>query len=76
MSRLVAIHFDGDVTAEELRQALEPAGFVVRVEAGRMVASRVPAFLRRDPEPVKPSNVVPLVAPLSRAGNRPGARRA
>ena len=50
MSRLVPIFFDGEHAAEEVRHILEPAGFIVRAEGGRLVAMRVPKFLRNVPE--------------------------
>lgn len=69
---LVPLYFDGDVTAGELREALTAGGFHVRVDAaGRMVASRIPAFLRRESPAL--ADVIPIIAPLIRPK---GARRA
>lgn len=60
--KLCPIFFDGDVGAEELREIFEGAGYHVRSDVhGRLVASRIPSFVRRDPKPAKaPTNVVPI----------------
>lgn len=51
---MVPIYFDGDMAAQEVKGILEPAGFIVRAENGRLVASRIPPFLRV----VEPSGAV------------------
>lgn len=57
----IPIYFDGEIGAEELRAVLEAGGLHVRTRDGVLVASRIPPFVRRDPEPAKaPANVVPI----------------
>ena len=70
MRTLIPIYFDGEITTEEARQIFEQAGYHVRSDpaSGHLIASRIPAFLRKvDPRPT-PANVV-------RLDRRPGVRR-
>ena len=69
--KLIPIFFDGEITTEEARQIFERAGYHVRADpvSGRLVASRIPAFLRKAPAQEADSNVVRLSRKL-------GARRA
>lgn len=50
---LIPIYFEGDIPAQDIHDLFVQAGYAVRVDgAGRMVASRVPAFLKRDADNV------------------------
>lgn len=46
---LIPIYFEGTICAQDVADLFTQAGYHVKVDsAGRMVASRVPAFLKRD----------------------------
>lgn len=50
---LIPIYFEGNIPAQEVHDLFVQAGYAVRCDsAGRMVASRVPAFLKRDADGV------------------------
>ena len=56
--KLIPIYLDGEIPVIEIARMLADAGYHLRTDtAGRMVASRVPTFLRHD-EPI--ANVVPM----------------
>lgn len=44
----VPIFLDGNLTVDEIAAIFSAAGYMVTTEDGRLVARRVPAFLRRD----------------------------
>lgn len=50
---LFPIFFEGTICQQDIADLFTAAGYCVRVDsAGRMVASRVPAFLKRDSDNV------------------------
>ena len=56
--KLFPIYIDGEIALIELARIFSDAGYALRTDAGgRVVAHRVPAFLRKD-EPA--ANVVPM----------------
>lgn len=72
--KTIPIYFDGEIGAEELRTVLEAGGLHVRTLGGRLVASRIPPFLRREATQAQApaSNVVPIIEGLLM---RPSRRR-
>ena len=65
----VPIFVDGDLAVDEIARIFAAAGYHLHSDdAGRLCASRVPPFLRKDTGPVL-SNVVKIT-------RRPGVKRA
>lgn len=62
-----AIYFEGAVSQREVLDLFHAAGYSVRTDgAGRMVASRVPAFVKRDPVVLAAVQAVPVRKGLRR----------
>jgi len=58
---VLPVFFDAGTTLETLRELLAPAGLVVIVDrAGRMVASRAPAFIAKSVERAEAPRVRPF----------------